>query len=333
MNEEANVQAFVDSCAGADLISIYDTGSTDGTIELLKKNNAFAGGSVCTQPLDFGAARNLALDCLPDDVDVVVSIDMDERLQPGWREALEKTWDGSSDSISYWYIAEWADEEKTIPSSTAWRSKIFNPKTMRWFRRIHEIPLMKNGSDPSSKFCREIEVRHYQTGQRDYSGQLTEFLKEYPEDTNGYIQRAAEYLKMGENRKAIDDYTMFLRLTEKNECENKECGHCKLIEGKRAYCWLEIAQAKHKMGVKPMEIIQCFLHATAECPSLREAWTYLADGWRSVENYEAAYAAAMNALRITDNGINARDERCWGELPRQIANGSLRKMMERLNPK
>lgn len=42
-NEADNVKDFVESCQEADIVSVLDTGSTDGTQKLLKKYKAFAG--------------------------------------------------------------------------------------------------------------------------------------------------------------------------------------------------------------------------------------------------------------------------------------------------
>jgi tetratricopeptide (TPR) repeat protein len=330
-NEIHNVESFIESCVGADLISVFDTGSTDGTIELLKSHSALAGSEESPKPFDFARARNLALECLPEDIDVVISIDMDERLMPGWRESIEEAWTEEIDSLSYWYVSEWADVERTIPAIEGWRSKIFSPKRVKWFRPIHELPLLKNGESPKMKTCSGVIVHHYQEGSRDYSGQLTAYMVTHPEDSDAYIQRAAEYQKLKENRKAIADYETFLDLTKKTDCENKECDACQLLAGKRARAWIEIADAKNRMGVKPIEIIQCFLHATAECPNMRETWMHLADGWMSIGDYPSAYGAAMRALAITDNGINVKDNRCWGELGRQIASTSLTKIIERVN--
>src|SRR5258708_5207699 len=43
-------------------------------------------------PWRFDHARNAALDLVPDDVDVCVSLDLDTVLRPGWRAALEAAW-------------------------------------------------------------------------------------------------------------------------------------------------------------------------------------------------------------------------------------------------
>ena len=51
-----------------------------------------AGVNVVTQVFDpwrFDVARNHALSLIPDDVDLCISLDLDEVMVPGWRAALE----------------------------------------------------------------------------------------------------------------------------------------------------------------------------------------------------------------------------------------------------
>lgn len=314
-NEQDNVKSFVESCKEADVISVLDTGSTDNTVKLLKEHNAFAGKEKI-EPFRFDEARNKALDLLPDDIDIVVSIDMDEKLQPGWREELEKVWNDSVGSISYWYV-QYQDGQII---TEGWRSKIFRKKGYRWQNVVHEIPLPEDGSQPQLVNCKGIVVEHHQTGQRDYEPLLTQLIGQEPENDNAYIQRSAEWAKKGEYGKVIKDCQMYLELTRNRNCQ--PCDKCELIAGRRAFCHTDIARAKHAMGYAPNVVVQELLKAVAECPSLREAWTYLADGYFGIGNFAMAYGCAMQAEKIKDSGIHSRDPRVWDDIPRQIANRS-----------
>lgn len=325
-NEAHNVKDFVASCKEADIVSVLDTGSTDGTISLLKKHNAYAGQEII-KPFDFAKARNAALDKLPDDVDVVVSIDMDERLQAGWRKELEKAWIAGTGAVSYWYISEWADEAKTIPSVACWRSKIFDRKKYRWQHCVHEVPLPADGSKPYLVNCDKIVVGHYQTGTRNYIELLTRLILEQPEEASSYIQRGADYIKDGNYYLGVKDYEQYIKLAreKQKEYQPNEAAY-KLISGQMAHSFIEIGRAKMKMKYPIEQIIQCMLYAVAEAPDMREAWVYLADAWQSVGNYGSAYAAAMNALQVVNSGIYARELICWGEYPKNIADSSFAKI-------
>ncbi len=325
-NEIDNVAGFVEACHEADVIGVLDTGSTDGTREKLDALGALIGTAEIT-PFRFDEARNQALDALPVDIDVVISIDLDERLQPGWREALEQAWSDKYDSLSYWYVAEWQDEAMTIPAVQSWRSKIFKRQGMKWFRQVHEVPLKTDGSDPTLGFCKEIIVHHYQTGERNYEPLLSALIAESPDKIEAYVQRAVEWGKLGEFEKCIADYQTYIKLTVEYEYTDRSCTKYQHIDGQRAYAHIGIAQARHKLGQNAQLIIDELLQSVAACPNLREAWVYLADGFSSVGNYPMAYGAAMTALNITSNGIHSMDARCWGEYPKDLADNAFVKIL------
>ena len=87
-NEIAHVARWAESCKQADHRFILDTGSTDNT----RQAAIDLGIDVISRQFDpfrFDHARNFSLACLPEDIDICISLDMDEMLQPGWRQALE----------------------------------------------------------------------------------------------------------------------------------------------------------------------------------------------------------------------------------------------------
>ena len=90
-NERTFVERCLHSARDADVIVFCDTGSTDGTWELLQ--NFDHPNKVVTQisvsPWRFDDARNVALMLCPPDVDLCISLDADEELAVGWREKLE----------------------------------------------------------------------------------------------------------------------------------------------------------------------------------------------------------------------------------------------------
>ncbi len=79
---------WMDAVREADLVVVTDTGSVDHTVERL-----LARGAVVYReridPWRFDAARNAAMDHIPEDVDLCVSNDLDEVFEPGWRKRLE----------------------------------------------------------------------------------------------------------------------------------------------------------------------------------------------------------------------------------------------------
>ncbi|MEI2419703.1 hypothetical protein V6O07_05470, partial [Arthrospira platensis SPKY2] len=90
-NEEQFVKQFCESAKDADLILIADTGSIDGTVEQARACGAVVH-EICITPWRFDKARDAALALIPRDIDVCISLDLDERLEPGWREEIGRVW-------------------------------------------------------------------------------------------------------------------------------------------------------------------------------------------------------------------------------------------------
>ncbi len=103
LNEEKFVERWYESAKDADYLLIADTGSTDKTVKLAKKLGVNVI-NISIKPWRFDDARNAALASLPDDIDMCISLDMDEVLDEGWREALEKT---TGTQILYRYTHSW----------------------------------------------------------------------------------------------------------------------------------------------------------------------------------------------------------------------------------
>jgi len=103
-NEAAFVRTFCDSAADADLIVIADTGSTDDTVALARGCGAVVH-EIFISPWRFDKARDAAMALLPRDVDVCLSLDLDEKLQPGWRAEIERCWTEGVTRLSYQFDA------------------------------------------------------------------------------------------------------------------------------------------------------------------------------------------------------------------------------------
>ena len=88
-NEEHFVDRWIESMKEADEIYVTDTGSDDSTSQKLIKGGAIVN-HVKLGFWRFDTARNISLSFVPLDVDVCVCTDLDEILEPGWRNYIEE---------------------------------------------------------------------------------------------------------------------------------------------------------------------------------------------------------------------------------------------------
>src|SRR5690606_6741351 len=95
-NEAHFIKRFANSVKQADYIVFADTGSDDNTLEVVKEVQKelpnFVFHQIWVRPWRFDLARNAALALVPPDVDVCISLDVDEVLVEGWREEIERVW-------------------------------------------------------------------------------------------------------------------------------------------------------------------------------------------------------------------------------------------------
>ncbi len=91
-NEIMHIDGWMENTKDADYRIIADTGSTDGSVELLHEYFDDKAKSITINPFRFDLARNAALALVPADTDVCISLDLDERLSDGWRANLERGW-------------------------------------------------------------------------------------------------------------------------------------------------------------------------------------------------------------------------------------------------
>lgn len=86
--ELPNIERYLASCKGADHVYVLLTAPDKAAYDALIDGGAtvFRG---CIDPFRFDDARNACLARVSPDVAACVALDMDETLEPGWREALE----------------------------------------------------------------------------------------------------------------------------------------------------------------------------------------------------------------------------------------------------
>ena len=163
-NEEQFVERWMKSMSEADYVVVLDTGSTDNTVEELRKHGAIVGQKII-DPWRFDVARNESMELIPSDADVCVCTDLDEIFDPGWADTLREHWvPGTTEKAKYLY--SWSHDENDRSLIQIWYEKVHaNTDDWYWAMPVHEALThrSKNDRDISMIYLPEdsFHLHHY----------------------------------------------------------------------------------------------------------------------------------------------------------------------------
>ena len=301
-NEAHFAQRFCESAKDADLIMIADTGSDDGLPEKAELYGATVH-HICITPWRFDLARNAALALVPRDIDVCISLDIDEVLQPGWREEIERVWiKGETTRLRYMF--DWGC------GISFYYEKIHARHGYMWHHPCHEYPV------PDGR----IEEKWAQTGfllavhkpdpaksRGQYMDLLELSVKEDPDCPRNAFYYARELSFHSRWQEAVDACKSYLKLPRAT-WQNERCYAYRVMG--RSYNELLNVEAAEK----------AFQMAASEAPNTREPWCELALLCYRQSRWEECFAYAMRALRITNReAVYTCDPAVWGYQAHDLA--------------
>lgn len=313
-NEQENIPSFIENTKDADGIFIIDTGSTDNTVEELKKNKVFVIKKQYKN-FRFDTAYNDAIKIVPDDFDVLISLDLDERLVENWRELVENATkelvENKEEFICYHqYVNSWKDEEKTIPGIIYNRNKIHS-KSIIWNYPVfcQTFPTKEN---TKSTLINEIVIKHYQKERQErnplYEQIVTRAIVEEPKVADHRFSYAEMLYGNDEYYEAAKQWIEFLNLADPFSREYTG------VAQRRALAYIKIAQCQNKLKTDNNFQLEMILRASGECPYFREVWVYLAQAWANVGGVFQSTSAIETARSINDKSRSlVIEEWCWDE--------------------
>lgn len=301
-NEEAFVRRFCESATGADAIIIADTGSTDSTVSLARECGATVH-EIFISPWRFDKARDAALALVPRDIDVCISLDLDEILQPGWREEIERVWEpGKTTRLRYGY--DWGQGIRFQ------YEKIHARKGYHWHHPCHEYPRPDGRIEEVYVETSTLLVSHHPDPTKSrgqYLDLLSLSVKEDPSCPRNAFYYARELTFWNRWEEAITALKTYLELP-RADWVNERC-----------YAMRLLGKAYEKTN-RRWEALQWYRRATAEAPGTREPWCDLALSCYSHGAWAECYAAASRALEITNREhVYTCDPVVWGSLPHDLA--------------
>lgn len=300
-NEVEFVERFCESAKLADYIVVADTGSTDGTVEKLKECGAIVH-EISVIPWRFDIARDAALVLVPKDADVCISLDLDEILEPGWRDEIERVWTPETTRLRYKF--DWG------AGISFFYEKIHHRKGYHWHHPCHEYPVPDTRTKEVWAHTDMLLVSHHPDPTKS-RGQYLDLLKvavtedpRCPRNAFYYARELTFYSMWGEALIALDKYLNMPEATWPNE---------------RCYAMRLLAKCYENLN-NHNEAFKWARRACAEAPNTREPWVELAMLCYQKTMWTECYNAAKTALEIKDKAlVYTMDPSVWGYKAHDLA--------------
>jgi hypothetical protein len=296
-DEERHVARWAASAGEADAIVLVDTGSSDGTVDRARALGVTVH-EIRVDPFRYDVARNRALDLLDPEIDLCVSLDLDEMLVAGWREYLETAWRRGATGVRCRY--EWPWSEVYVPLRYTSDVRIHARHGYRWRYPVHE-ELVSHSAEVV--VTSPLEIRHL----RDSTGSRPHYLpllrlraEEHPDDGRTAHLLASELRLSG--------------LWDEARFHERRALALPLSPNERLHALLMLSY------LEPDERETWLIAACREFPGRREPWCDLAQLHFDRGNWRACRAAAHAALRIVDPADDyLTNVFAWGQWPERLA--------------
>lgn len=306
-NEEKFVDRWMDHVNEADLVIVTDTGSTDNTIEKLTNRGAIVK-ELKIYPFRFDHSRNYCLSFIPDDIDICISLDLDEIIETGWREKLENSW--QPDTTRGLYLFNWSFYDDGTPAVQYKYERIHSRHNYKWIYPTHEVLEYLGPGKEKWQFIEGLVLNHYPdtSKNRSFNLPLLELaLKEYPNSSRNLHYLGREYMYCNEWNKCIETLIKYLNL------------ETSIWDEERSASMRFIARSYGELGNKT-EQKKWLYNAVAETPFLREPYMELAFIAYEEKNWEALLFYTTEALKIKNKTLGYVNEHfCWDFTPYDLA--------------
>jgi glycosyltransferase involved in cell wall biosynthesis len=300
-NEEQFVERFCKSAIDADLVLIADTGSTDNTVAEAKKYGAQVY-DISVKPWRFDKARDTALNLIPGDFDVCISLDLDEVLEPGWREEIERVWMPETTRLRYKF--DWGQ------GISFYYEKIHHRTGYHWHHPVHEYPRPDNRTKEVYAHTDMLLVSHHPDNSKSrgqYMPLLELAIAEDPRCPRNAFYHARELTFYSRWKEAVEYLNKYLLMPEAT------------WQNERSYAYRLLGKSHIQLG-DWAQGLKMYRLAVAEAPGTREPWVELAHTAYSLRNWTECYSAAKSALAITNKAlVYTMDPSVWTERPYDLA--------------
>jgi len=219
-NELKFMSRFLNSVQDADEIVLCDTGSDDHTnqiIEQFKKTNPEANIKVypiCVSPWRFDDARNTSLSLVSPDIDLCISLDIDEYLMEGWKQHLLENWESGYTRYYHKFKTFW--QEGNV--SEHWHERIHTRTGYTWKLPVHEI--LEYQGQEKVKWLPDFwvyQIPDYTKSRSSYLPLLEQSVKERNDVWKSWSFLSNEYLMTGRLEEALQALDKALTLKDSDK--------------------------------------------------------------------------------------------------------------------
>lgn len=299
-NESKNIIKWYNSMKEADEIIVLDTGSTDDSINILKKLPKIKLYEEKIIPWRFDTARNKSLSYVSQDTDICVCTDIDEVFEKGWRKDLEESWNSSITRAKYLY--NWNFDKYGKPATTFYLDKIHNRNDYTWTHPVHEV--LKCLKKENIILLPNVVLNHHQDQNKSrhtYLPLLELSVKEHPNDDRNVHYLGREYMyyeKWDDCIKTLHNHLKLPTATWKDE---------------RSASMRYMAFSYYKKGYIE-EAIMWYQNAIKEAPYLREPYYDLGNIYYLEKDYINSEYYLKKALKVKEKSLSyINEEKAWNE--------------------
>ena len=312
-NEKQFVNKWLDSMQEADYIVVLDTGSTDGTYEMLAADPRVTRvKQEIISPWRFDVARNKSMELIPDDADVLFCTDLDEVLMPGWAAAIKESWIPGVHCRGYYKYA-WSHNSEGEPENIFWYDKI-HTRDYHWEYPVHEAlrgVTQEYERDHSIAFDERVFLHHYpdlSKSRGSYLNLLELRVSENPNDFYGAFYLGREYSFYN---RFEDSNKVFLSILDGDYNEMKDY---LVIAG----CYTFVADNYRRMG-DDLSAIKYYMKSIQQDKTYREPYLYIAEILNEHKMYRLAVGAVEEGLAQSFRHYNWLERGdTWREKPYDI---------------
>ncbi len=308
-NEAAHVQRFAETTRDADMVVVTDTGSTDGTQDLLRDQKIQVHTSSIV-PWRFDLGTNCALCHVPTDIDICVKLDLDEVLFScdgrSWREEIERLWTTGVIQMKYWYTWSWHVPGQ-VPAVRFRTSNVHSRNGFVWRHAGHAG--LYSTTPGHAVELQNFEIHHYMVskGRPNYLPLLQLAVRENKcPRTLFYLGREYSFRRM--HQECINTLNDYLDHPEAS------------WKAERSNAMRHIALSYELLGEHSTAMSWLF-RGHGEYPGVRDMWWETLRFLHDRGDFHGGYWAALKCLAITDRDTQwtAHTAPAWLDEPYVLA--------------